>query len=227
MTIEAKIPRSRLERHLNKLALSILKPLGFKGEDEGCLREFNGGAQYVAISVTDTGQRNSINPFGQTGLVMPHRIEEHFFGRQRMFGLGQFQVEHGHFSGDPIHGRPCQTQADLPETEAWLQEFLLNQMVPCLEKHSDPRAILNAYLAHDETQKNTTDALAWKGWKSAATGLIYARLYGPEHYEGLKRRYARIFEPLLPQYKDQVTRLLAYLDQEHPKALPELVTPSA
>jgi hypothetical protein len=221
MTTDTKIPRSRLERHLNKLALSILKPLGFKGEDGGCLREFNGGAQYFAISVTDTGGKNSVMPFGQTGLLSPHSINDHFCGPMRMLGLGQFQVDYPHFTGIPIKGRPCQTPADLPETEAWLHDFLLNKMVPCLEKYSDPHAILQAYLAHDETQKNTTDVLTWHGWNSAATGLIYARLYGPEHYTGLKQRYARIFAPLLPEYKNQMNGLLAYLDKEHIEALPQ------
>jgi hypothetical protein len=212
MTADTKLSRVRLENGLNKLALSILKPLGFKDQDDGCLREFEGGEQYFAISVTDTGQKNEVRPFGATGLVQPFLVKRKFLGAGSI--SGQFQVEYGYFSGDPIHGRPCQTQAELPETEAWLREFLLTQMVPCLDKYSDPHEILQAYLAHDETQKNTTDVLAWKGWTSAATGLIYARLYGPSHYAALKQRYARIFVPLLPEYKFQVTRLLEYLDQE-------------
>lgn len=220
MATENKLPRARLERHLNKFALSILMPLGFKGQDDGCLREFDGGEQYFAINVTDTGQKNEVRPFGATGLVAAFLVKKRFLGASGV--AGQFQIEYGHFSSDPIHGRPCQTQAELPETEAWLQEFLLTQMVPCLEKYSDPQAILQAYLAHDETQKNTTDALAWKGWTSAATGLIYARLYRPEHYATLKQRYARIFAPLLPEYKEQVTRLLAYLDQDRLQELPEM-----
>jgi hypothetical protein len=223
MTIDTKIPRSRLERHLNKVALSILKPLGFHSND-GCVREIEGGEQYFSICVTDIGAINDVMPFGATGLLQPFLIKSKFLGAGGM--AGQFQVEYPYFSGVPFKGRACQTPADLPETEVWLHDFLLNQMVPCLEKYSDPHAILQAYLAHDETKKNTTDVLAWKGWTSAATGLIYARLYGPQYYSDLKQRYERIFAPLLPEYKTQVTRLLAYLDQEQLEVLPELTTPA-
>jgi hypothetical protein len=214
VVVETKIQRGWLEKHLNGLALNILKPHGFRHEDDGCLREFEGGAQYVGIAVTDTGGKNSINPFGQTGLLLPLTIKEHFCGPKRMMGLGQFQVEYSYFSGIPWRGRPCQTQADLPETEVWLHDFLTNQMLPCIKRYSDPREILHAYLLHDEKTKNTTDVLSWNGWGSAVTGLIFAKLYGPEHYVSLRERYSRIFVPLLPEYKEQVLNLLAYLDQD-------------
>jgi hypothetical protein len=157
-------------------------------------------------------------------VVGPFIIDRYFFGVNRI--AGQFQVDYPYFSGIPIRGRPCRTPANLPDTEAWLREFLLNQVLPCLEKYSDPQAILQAYLDHDEAQKNTTDALSWHGCSSAAMGLIYASLFGREHFAGLKQRYAQIFEPLLPEYKDQVRRLLAYLDQKRLQALPELATPA-
>ena len=220
--LDTKIPRSRLERHLNKLALSILQPLGFVSHEGGCLRKFDGAEQYFAISATDIGGINAVTPFGQTGLLQPFLISQAFLGPVRM--AGQFQVDYPYFSGIPFKGRPCQTPADLPATEVWLRDFLLRQMLPCLEEYSKPLAILRAYLDHDETQKNTSDVLVWHGWASAATGLIYARLYGTEHYPGLRQRYARIFEPLLPEYKDRVTSLLKYLDKRQLEALPEAGT---
>ena len=210
MSAEPKIPRSRLEKHLNKFALSVLEPLGFLSNSGGCLRKIPDGEQYLAISVTDIGGQNDVMIFGATGLSMPYAISKSIFGDGGM--AGQFQVDYPYFSGVPIKGRPCQTPTDLLETEGWLRAFLIKQMVPCLEKYSDPHAILKAYLDHDETRKNTIDVLAWHGWQSAAMGLIYASLYGPEHYGNLKQRYTPIFAPLLPEYRDQVAALLTQLE---------------
>ena len=51
---------------------------------------------------------------------------------------------------------------------------------------------------------------------SALTGLILARLHGPEHYENLKRRYAGEFSHLDAETLERANRLIAHLDQADP-----------
>ena len=89
------------------------------------------------------------------------------------------------------------------------REFVLDKLLPCAVRYSDPKLALEAYLDYD---KNDPGILSNFGYLSALCGLILARLHGQNHYEGLRQRYSKFFVSLSPETKEKALKIIAYLD---------------
>ncbi len=178
---------------------------------------------FVGGLVQRIGGKNRITPFGQIGFAATNRIYFAFIepGKPLRKATGEFQVEYRHFAGERDAYIGCETEEELPQALDHVQDLILNRLLPCLEKHTDPKQVLQVYVTHDEHQKNSLGLIGAYDFSSALSGLILARLYGREHYEPLKRRYKFFFEPLRPETKEKALKLIAYLDHDPLPDLPD------
>jgi hypothetical protein len=199
-----------------------LRPFGFNkngsygGGGDGAFSDRGDVYLYVAAVTQHHAGHNKIEPFGQIGFEAVNRIKIPFLepGRPIRKATGTFKLRYSHFVQKIGAYIDCETEADVPDALQQVRELVLERMLPCLEKHSDPVQTLQAYLDHDERQVNSVHTSGAHDYSSALDGLILARLYGREHYESLKRRYQFFFDPLMPSIKEKALRLIAYLDDD-------------
>lgn len=217
------ITASKLEKIVNKTVLDVLAPHGFvKDEtggsfcDRGDVYLFVAGlTQYLGV-IGQRGGRNQIRPFGQVGFAATNKIYFSFMepGRPVRKATGEFQVDYRHFAGERDAFIGCETEEELPAALEQVKALVLGRLLPCLEKHTDPKEALRVYVEHDEHQKNSLGLVGAHNYSTALSGLILARLYGREHYEPLKRRYQFFIDPLIPEIKEKALKLIAYLDSD-------------
>ncbi|WP_029922628.1 hypothetical protein [Nevskia soli] len=211
------VSASKLEKLVDKTILDSLAPFGFvKDETGGSFCDRGDVYLYVGGLTRRLGGKNRIEPFGQVGFASANRIKFAFMepGKPIRKATGTFQVHYRHFAGERDAYIGCETEEELPHALERVRDLTLHRLLPCLEKHTDPKQVLQAYIAHDEHQKNSLGLLGAHDYNTALSGLILARLYGREHYEPLKRRYQHFIEPLMPELKEKALKLIAYLDSD-------------
>jgi hypothetical protein len=211
----------KLEKIVNKAILEILAPFGFVEDktggafcDRGDVYLYVGGLTQRLGVLGKPGGYNQIKPFGQIGFKAVNNIKLTFLdpGEPIRKATGHFQVQYRHFAGERDAYIGCETEEELPAALEQVRSLVLDQLLPCLEKHTDPKQVLQVYLAHDEHEKNSLGLIGAYDYSTALSGLILARLYGREHYEPLKRRYQHFIDPLRPETKEKALKLIAYLD---------------
>jgi hypothetical protein len=217
------ISASKLQNVVDKAILGTLSPNGFVAEESGGAFCDRGGVYlYVAGLTQHLHGKNQIRPFGQVGFDAVNRIKAHFMRPAAGIAkaTGTFQAHFRHFVGERDAFIGCETLEELPEALKRVADFVSYQLLPCIEKYSDPALVLQVYVGHDETKKNSLDLIGAHDYNSALSGLILARIYGPDAvYRSLKERYQMFFNPLLPAIKGKVSGLIAYLDRD---PLPDL-----
>lgn len=175
------------------------------------MRKNNGSYQYIAILVQNIGGENRVEPFAQIGLEQSSLIYQQFLGGGSPVDV---QVPYRYFTKQFSSYEVCQNEEDVSQLLAWLDRFVREKLLPCVEEYSNPQKILDAYINHDEKDRHSCDVLDFAGYSSALTGLIFAKYYGStQQYEDLKRRYMPLIEPLTPEIKSKAISLIAYLDQ--------------
>jgi hypothetical protein len=212
----ATLPVGRLDRAIDKTLLAALQPLGFSREGAGCgyARWDSAKSQYLGVITQCVGGKNRIEPFAQVGFADVTRIMDAFMnpGAPTRKVSCNLQMRYSYFAGRYDGHIPCQTEAELPKALGQVREFVLDELLPCAERYSDPKRALEAYLDYDENDRKSLKIPSWFGYSSALCGLILARLHGRNHYEGLRRRYWKIFAPLIPDIKEKALKIMAYLD---------------
>ncbi len=212
------IPTKKLEKVIDKKLLEWLEPLGFYAEDGGgCARWENDVYVYIGCIVTRIGGVNCIRPFGQMGFKVTQRIFQAFMHDRNLHSpkmAVDLQADFAHFARNWTEDMHCQDEEDLNSFLGELRSFVLNKLYPTLTIYVEPRQVLDLYLEYDETDRRCLELPGWHGYSSALKALILARLYRVEVYASLRKRYQPIFEPLIPEYKEQVSKLIAYLDQK-------------
>lgn len=212
------IPVKKLEKIVGKACLEWLKPLGFVLEENGgCGRWENDIYTYIGCVVVRVGGVNRIEPFGQMGFKDNQAIYQNFM-LDKTLPIPDISVNlqaaYGNFMRDWNAYILCQHEEEVEATLVKLKAFIFDKLYPTLMRYTEPKLLLDLYIKHDETNKANFDLPVFKGYSSALTALIIARLHAPEHYETLKKRYEPIFERLLvPEYKERSANLIAYLDQ--------------
>ena len=213
---------TKLKQAITKTLAETLQGKGFAltdsaGIDGGSVERWDGGVyMYIGVVVNRIGGVNRITPFAQLGFRETRKIyAEYMFdnpveANKRAVDL---QVDYCYFSGGKWgdHLR-CQEESELAGLLDRIGRLGSDRMLPFLEQNADPRKVLELYLRYDEKNIHSCDPPGWTGHGSALGALILARLYGPEHYPALKKRYAPIFAPLIPDIKKRATRLISYLD---------------
>lgn len=209
------ITATKLEKLVDKTILSALAPSGFvRDETGGSFCDRGDVFLYVAGLTRSLAGKNQITPFGQVGFAATNRIYFTFMepGKQIRKATGEFQVDYRHFAGERDAYIGCETEEEVPAALEQVRALVLDRLLPCLEKHTDPKEVLRVYVAHDELQKNSLDLVGAHNCSTALSGLILARLYGRKHYGPLKRRYQHFIDPLIPEIKEKALRLITYLD---------------
>lgn len=213
------IPLKKLEKIVGKACFEWLKPLNFVLEDNGgCGRWDNDIYTYVGCVVDRVGGINRIKPFGQMGFMHIKKIYSHFMtddpAESNKIAV-QLQAAYGNFMRDWNTYILCQHEEEVEAMLVKLKAFIFDKLYPTLMRYTEPKLLLDLYIKHDETNKANFDLPVFKGYSSALSALIIARLHAPEHYETLKKRYQPIFDRLLvPEYKERSANLIAYLDQK-------------
>jgi hypothetical protein len=213
---------AKLEKRVDKTILDALSSSGFEKDDTGGSFCDKGSVYLFIGSLTQRiAGKNRIAPFCQVGFAETNRIYFSFMNPGEPAGkaTGDLQVHYRHFAGELNAYIGCETEEELPRALERVKDLVVNRMLPCLEKYSSPEHVLQAYVDHDENQKNSLGIVGAHDYSSALSGLILARLYGREFYEPLKRRYRPFIDPLMPAIKEKALALIAYLDRE---LLPDL-----
>lgn len=212
------IPLKKLEKIVTKALLEWLAPLGFSARDSGsCERWQSDIYTYIGCVVNRVGGINRIDPFGQMGFAHTQKIYSHFMSDDPAESnkiAVDLQAAYGNFMRDWNTYILCQHEEEVEAMLVKLKTFIFDKLYPTLMRYTEPKLLLDLYIKHDETNKANFDLPIFKGYSSALTALIIARLHSPEHYETLKKRYQPIFDRLLvPEYKERSAKLIAYLDQ--------------
>jgi hypothetical protein len=211
------ITASKLEKFVDKTILDALAAHGFvKDETGGSFCDRGDVFLYVAGLTRKLGGKNQMTPFGQVGFATTNKIKFTFLepGRPIRKATGTFQVDCRHFAGERDAYIGCETEEEVPAALEQVRNLVMDRLLPCLEKHTDPKEVLSVYVAHDERLKNSLGLLGAHNYSTALSGLILARLYAREHYEPLKQRYQHFFDPLRPETKVKALNLIAYLDSD-------------
>jgi len=212
----ATLPVGKLAMAINNALLPLLQPLGFSkvGIDCGYERWDSAKSHYLGVGTRCIGGKNRIEPVAQVGFADVTRIIDAFMypGAPARKVSCHLQVRYSYFAGRYDGHIPCQTEAELPKALGQVREFVLDKLLPCAVRYSDPKRALEAYLDYDENDRKSLKIPSWFGYSSALTGLTLARLHGRNHYEGLRRRYSEIFAALSGDTKEKALKIIAYLD---------------
>jgi len=211
---------AKLEQAIGRSLTDALRDQGFALEPTGGVGRWRDDIyMYVGAAVTRIGGTNRVAPFAQLGFREPQEIYNKYVWNEHEAAkiAVDLQVEYCYFSkgkwGDHLL---CQQEAELPALLQRIRELAALKILPFLEQHTDPRKVLELYLRFDENSGDPCEPPGWRGHGSALGALLLARLYAPEHYAPLKKRYAPVFKPLVPEIKEKAMRLIAYLDQRTP-----------
>ncbi|HET8730546.1 MAG TPA: hypothetical protein VFM34_05485 [Moraxellaceae bacterium] len=213
----AAITAKKLEKAIEKALVEWLSPLGFRAEQGGCSRWENDIYVYMGCVVTRIGGINRVKPVGQMGFRSSQAIYQAFMHDRDIPSPDRsvdLQADYAHFARSWSSDMRCQSEEDLLAFLESLRIFVMEKLYPTLAAFSEPGAVVDLYLGYDEKDRHSLELPGWHGHGSALKALILARLYRPDAYEILKKRYQPIFEQLLPELRERVTRLLAYLDQQ-------------
>jgi hypothetical protein len=211
------LTRAKLERAITTALVDTLREKGFARAETGGVERWNGDIyMFVGAVVTRIGDVNRVEPFAQLGFRKPQQIYNKYMWDEPEEGIRlavHLQVSYCFFSGGKWGDHlVCQEEGELPALLAQISRLACEKFVPFLEQSAEPRKVLELYLRFDENDLHSCAPPGWTGHSSALGALILARLYGPEHYRALKKRYAPIFKPLVPDLKERAMRLIAYLD---------------
>jgi hypothetical protein len=214
----------KLDKAISQALLEWLGPHGFVAAEGGGVERWQGNRYaFIGAVVNRVGGQNRISPFGQMGFAETQALYAHFMSDNPQESnkiAVDVQLKYAHFVKSWTADMLCQEIEQLDAFLAELRVFVLENLYPALQAYDSPEKILSAYLKKNEKDRRSFDPPSWFGFSSALTGLILARLYGPEHYATLKQRYAGEFEDLDEDKLARVRRLIAYLD--HQGTLPAL-----
>ncbi len=207
----------QLDKAISQALLEWLSPQGFVAAEGGGVERWQGNRyDFIGAVVNRIGGENRISPFGQMGFSETQRIYSHFMSdspRESNKIAVDVQLKYAHFMKDWTADMRCQEHEQLKDCLTQLRIFIMDRLYPALLSYDTPEKVLAAYLKKNEKDRRSFDPPSWAGFSSALTGLILARLYGPEHYAALKQRYAGEFEGLDEDKSACAKRLIAYLDQ--------------
>jgi len=209
-----KLTASRLEKLTNKFIREQLLPFNFNevSETGAVIRRLDSKFQYVSVVIYSFGYDIKAEPYCRVGFDEASKIYSKYMDAAEDSGF--MQISYSYFTKDVHEYLICNTEEDLSAYYKEFGDLLIEDIVPTLDYYSDPKIVLNAYLNYDFTLKNNLDVIAWQGYTDACFGLIMARLYGNEYYSELKEKYSKLFDPLLPKYREKVDDLIRYLDQD-------------
>lgn len=214
----------KLDKSISKALLEWLSPHGFMAAEGGGVERWQGNRyDFIGAVVNRIGGENRISPFGQMGFADRKKIHSHFMSdnlQESSKIAVDVQLKYAHFVKSWTVDMLCQEIEQLDAFLAELRFFVLERLYPALLVYDTPEKVLSAYLKKNEKDRRSFDPPSWFGFSSALTGLILARLHSPEHYPGLKQRYAGEFDGLDEEKLSRAKRLIAYLDQ--PGVLPPL-----
>jgi hypothetical protein len=219
---EMTMTPARLGHAITKTLVDTLQEKGFAptdaaGIDGGSVERWDQGVyMYIGVVVNRIDGVNRITPFAQLGFRDVKKIYAEYMSdnpveaNKRAIDL---QVDYCYFSGGKWgdHLR-CQEESELAGLLDRISRLASDRILPFLEQNADPRKVLDLYLRYDEKNIHSCDPPGWTGHSSALNALILARLYRPEHYPALKKRYGPIFAPLIPDIKKRAMRLISHLD---------------
>jgi len=218
MAVMALAP-AKLERAITRALAATLQGKGFARADAGGVERWQRGVyMFIGAVVTRIGGVNRVEPFAQLGFEEAQKIYAEYMDDDPVAAIKRavnLQVSYCYFSGGKWgdHLR-CQEEAELPAVLGEISRLASEKFLPFLEQNAEPKKVLELYLPYDENDVHSCDPPGWHGHSSALGALILARLYGPEHYAALKKRYAPIFRPLIPEIKERAMRLVSFLDGE-------------
>jgi hypothetical protein len=206
-----------LEGAITKRLTATLHEKGFAPADGGGVERWQQGVYiFIGAVVTCIAGVNRVEPFAQLGFRETQKIyNEYMWGELQEPRIAvDLQVSYCYFSGGKWgdHLR-CQEENEVAGLLDRIGRLAAEKILPYLEQNADPRKVLDLYLRYDEKNVHSCDPPGWKGHSSALGALILARLYGPEHYAALKKRYAPVFAPLIPDLKAKAMRLISYLER--------------
>lgn len=218
------ISTKKLEKAIDRSLLNWLSPCGFKlAEGGGVERRKDNRYDFIGTVVRKIGGENRITPFGQMGFRDRENIYSHFIHEDHK-EPDKFAIDatfmYAHFMHDWTADMRCQQLEELEGFLHSLQTFVIERLLPCLLSYDTPQKILALYIKKNEKDRRSFSPPRWHGYSSALTALILARLYEPNNYEPLKKRYWGEFEDLDQEKMKRVLRLIEYLDLPNP--LPEL-----
>ena len=218
------ISTKKLEKAIARSLLDWLAPYGFKlAEGGGVERWIDNRYDFIGTVVCKIGGENRISPFGQMGFRDRKKIYSHFIHDDQK-EPEKFAIDATFKYADFVHDwtadMRCQQVEELEGFLQGLQVFVIERLLPCLLSYDTPQKILALYIKKNEKNRRSFSPPSWHGYSSALTALILARLYEPNNYEPLKKRYWGEFEDLDQEKMKRVLRLIEYLDLPDP--LPEL-----
>lgn len=208
----------KLDKAISQALLDWLSPEGFVAAEGGGVERWQGNRyDFIGAVVNRVGGENRISPFGQMGFSETQKIYSHFMSSNPQESnkiAVDVQLQYAHFMRNWTAHMRCQEIEQLDDCLAQLRIFVLDRLYPALMSYDTPEKVLAAYLRTNEKDPVSFEPPNWFGYSSALTGLILARLYGPEHYATLKQRYAGEFKDLDEDKLARARRLIAYLDHQ-------------
>jgi hypothetical protein len=209
-----------LDKAISDAMLEWLSPQGFVAAEGGGVERWRGDRyDFIGAIVNRIGGENRISPFGQMGFRERKKIYSHFMSDDPSESnkiAVDVQLQYAHFTRSWTAHIKCQEVEHLGEVLAQLRGFVLDRLYPALMSYETPEKVLDTYLRTNEKDRVSFEPPSWFGYSSALTGLILARLFGPEHYATLKQRYSGEFKDLNEDKLARANRLISYLDHQDP-----------
>ena len=227
------LPVKKLHKIVDQSMLEWFAPMGFVRASSGGVERWQGDRyDYLGCVVNRIGGENRVSPFGQMGWRHRKDIYSHFMSDDPVESnkiAVDVQLQYANFVKDWATDMRCQHEEELQSFLPQLQSFVMDRLYKTLTSYTTPEQVLALYLKKNHKSRTDFDPPVWSGYNaaSALTGLILARLYGQEHYETLKRRYAGEFSDLDEDMLKRANNLIAYLDQPDPLPAPPSITAAA
>jgi hypothetical protein len=214
------ISTKKLEKAIERALLDWLSPYGFESAEGGGVERWKDNRyDFIGTVVCKIGGENRISPFGQMGFRDRKKIYSHFIHEDRQepekFAIDA-TFKYAHFVHDWTADMRCQQVEELESFLQNLKTFVIERLLPCLLSYDTPQKVLALYIKKNEKDRRSFSPPSWHGYSSALTVLILARLYEPQNYEPLKKRYWGAFEDLDTETMKRALRLIEYLDLPDP-----------
>ena len=110
----------------------------------------------------------------------------------------------------------CATEEDVAAMIEDLHHYMVELALPILESLTNPQVVLQWYLDRDDNSTiRDGNLMLWSPRSSELIGLILARIYAPDLYEPLKKRYQAVLDrPVYEDLRKGIDNLIQFLEQD-------------
>ena len=214
-----------VEKLIRKDLIDWLGPYGFapkKGEKGAYMVRRQEGILCKIFCLVNPTVGVSVEPVIFMGFEKVAQIYHHFMKGHSLNAEPQMAVDidlnFDHFQTPKRRNAilECDTEEDVAPMIENLHHYMVELALPILESLTNPQVVLQWYLDRDDNSTiRDGNLMLWSPRSSELIGLILARIYAPDLYEPLKKRYQAVLDrPVYEDLRKGIDNLIQFLEQD-------------